>query len=100
MYVCSYPLDHQRGTRLNQWGLCAPSPPSIRRAPCHTINSHQNHHITEVVSSFNFNNNILLLDRVVKIYKDLSVSEVEVCPSPPHQWGVPLPTLTMGCAPP
>ena len=42
-----------------------------------SLNVHERiHRITEVVSSFNFNIYISLLDSVVKIYKDLSVSEV------------------------
>jgi hypothetical protein len=42
-----------------------------------SLNVHERIHcITEVVSSFNSNIYISLLDSVVKIYKDLSVSEV------------------------
>jgi hypothetical protein len=42
-----------------------------------SVNVHERIHcIMEVVSSFNFNIYISLLDSVVKIYKDLSVSEV------------------------
>jgi hypothetical protein len=42
-----------------------------------SLNVHERTHcITEVVSSFNSNIYISLLDSVVKIYKDLSVSEV------------------------
>jgi hypothetical protein len=42
-----------------------------------SLNVHERiHHITEVVSAFNSNIYISSLDSVVKIYKDLSVSEV------------------------
>jgi hypothetical protein len=42
-----------------------------------SLNVHERiHRITEVVSSFNSNIYISSLDSVVKIYKDLSVSEV------------------------
>ena len=42
-----------------------------------SLNVHEQiHRIMEVVSSFNFNIYISSLDSVVKIYKDLSVSEV------------------------
>jgi hypothetical protein len=42
-----------------------------------SLNVHEQiHHIMEAVSSFNFNIYILLWDSVVKIYKELSVSEV------------------------